>query len=77
MHAGESYPGSGLSVEITIIKAQKPMSVTLNGKPNTARQNRYSGEFGEGTRLAMSKTISAPDLSSLKPGSGATEGALD
>ena len=26
-----------------------------------------------GTRLAMSKTISAPDSSSLKPGSGATE----
>ena len=33
--------------------------------------------FGEGTRLAMPKTISAPDSSSLKPGSGATEGVLD
>ena len=33
--------------------------------------------FGEGTRLAMPKTICAPDSSSLKPGSGATEGVLD
>ena len=29
------------------------------------------------TRLAMPKTICAPDSSSLKPGSGATEGVLD
>ena len=29
------------------------------------------------TRLAMPKTIYAPDSSSLKPGSGATEGVLD
>ena len=35
------------------------------------------GVFGEGTRLAMPKTICAPDSSSLKPGSGATEGVLD
>ena len=33
--------------------------------------------FGGGTRLAMSKTICAPDSSSLKPGSGATEGVLN
>ena len=33
--------------------------------------------FGGGTRLAMPKTIYAPDSSSLKPGSGATEGILD
>ena len=33
--------------------------------------------FGGGTRLAMPKTIHAPDSSSLKPGSGATEGVLD
>ena len=33
--------------------------------------------FGGGTRLAMPKTICAPDTSSLKPGSGATEGILD
>ena len=33
--------------------------------------------FGGGTRLAMPKTICASDWSSLKPGSGATEGVLD
>ena len=32
---------------------------------------------GGGTRLAMSKTTCAPDSSSLKPGSGATEGVPD
>ena len=37
----------------------------------------YLGVFGEGTHLAMPKTICAPDSSSLKPGSGATEGVLD
>ena len=37
----------------------------------------FYGVFGGGTRLAMSKTICAPDSSSLKPGSGATEGVLD
>src|SRR3954470_16312283 len=33
-------------------------------------------KLGGGTRLAMPKTICAPDSSSLKPGSGATEGVL-
>ena len=33
----------------------------------------FYGVFGEGTRLAMPKTICTPDSSSLKPGSGATE----
>ena len=37
----------------------------------------HLGVFGDGTRLAMPKTIYAPDSSSLKPGSGATEGVLD
>ena len=37
----------------------------------------YFEVFGEGTRLAMPKTICAPDSSSLKPGLGATEGVLD
>ena len=37
----------------------------------------FYGVFGGGTRLAMLKTICAPDSSSLKPGSGATEGVLD
>ena len=35
------------------------------------------GVFGGGTRLAMSRTIYAPDTSSLKPGSRATEGVPD
>ena len=33
--------------------------------------------FGGETLLAMPKTICAQDSSSLKPGSGATEGVLD
>ena len=37
---------------------------------------RLLEELGGGTRPAMPKTILAPD-SSLKPGSGATEGVLD
>ena len=37
----------------------------------------FHEEFGGGTRLAMPKTIYAPDSSSLKPGSGATEGVQD
>ena len=37
----------------------------------------FYGVFGGGTRLAMSKTICAPDSSLLKPGSRATEGVLD
>ena len=37
----------------------------------------YFEVFGDGTCLAMPKTIYAPDSSSLKPGSGATEGVLD
>ena len=37
----------------------------------------YLGVFGDGTRLAVPKTIYALDSSSLKPGSGATEGVLD
>ena len=37
----------------------------------------YLGVFGDGTRLAMPKTICAPDSSSLKPVSGATGGVLD
>ena len=37
----------------------------------------FYGLFGGGTRLATPKTIYAPDSSSLKPGSGATEGVPD
>ena len=39
--------------------------------------NIFYEVFGGGTRLAMPKTICAPDSSSLKPGSEATEGVLD
>ena len=39
--------------------------------------NIFYEVFGGGTRLAMPKTTCAPDSSSLKPGSGATEGVLD
>ena len=37
----------------------------------------YFEVFGEGTRLAMPKTICALDSSSFKLGSGTTEGVLD
>ena len=37
----------------------------------------YSRVRRKGTRLAMPKTIYASDSSSLKPGSGATEGVPD
>ena len=37
----------------------------------------FYGVFGEGSRLAMPKTIYVLDSSSLKPGSGATQGVLD
>ena len=37
----------------------------------------YLGVFGDGTHLAIPKTIYAPDSLSLKHGSGATEGVLD
>ena len=60
-------------MEAEAIKVQQPMNIILNGKLDTALYNRYFEEFGEGTRLAMPKTICAPDSSSLKPGSGATE----
>ena len=37
----------------------------------------FFGVFGDGTLLAMPKTICALDIMSLKPGLGATEGVLD
>ena len=47
-------------------------------EPDTILVSRiYLGVFGDGTRLAMPKTICVADSSSLKPGSGATEGVLD
>ena len=51
---------------------------TYFAEPNTILVFKiFYGVFGDGTRLAMPKTICAPDSSSLKPGSGATEGVLD
>ena len=46
-------------------------------EPDIVLVINYFEVFGGGTRLAMPKTICAPDTSSLKPGSGATEGVLD
>ena len=64
-------------VEAEIMKVQKPMSLTLNEKPDIALSVWYSEVIGEGTRIAMPKTICASDNSSLKPGSGAAEGVQD
>ena len=51
---------------------------TYFAKPDTTLVfNIFYGIFGGGTRLAMPKTTCALDSSSLKPGSGATEGVLD
>ena len=64
-------------MEAEAMEAQKPKGVTLNEKPSITLQDRWFEVFGGGTRLAMPKTIYAPDSSSWKPGSGATEGVLD
>ena len=51
---------------------------TCFAEPHTALVFKiFYGVFEGGTRLAIPKTICAPDSSSLKPGSGATEGVLD
>ena len=63
-------------VETAIIEAQKPRSATLMGSRTLLITTGTQG-FWRRTRLAMPKTIYAPDSSSLKPGSGATEGVLD
>ena len=47
-------------------------------RPDTAKVFEvYFGVFGDGTRPAVLKINYEPDSSSLKPGSGATEGVLD
>ena len=46
-------------------------------EPDIVLEINYFEVFGGGTRLAMPKTICAPDTSSLKTGSGATEGVMD
>ena len=58
-------------------EAQKPKGMNLNEKPSITLRVRCFEVFGGGTRLEMSKTICAPDTSSLKTGSGATKGVLD
>ena len=63
-------------VEIAIIEAQKPRSTTLMGS-RTLLVTKGTQGFWRRTHLAMPKTICVPDSSSLKPGSGATEGVLD
>ena len=57
--------------------AQKPKGVASKHKPSTAFRGRDSEVIGGGARLAMPKAISASGTSSLKPGSGATEGVLE
>ena len=64
-------------VEAEAVEAQKLIGTTLNGKPSMTLQIRRFEVFRGRTRLAMPNTIGAPDTSSLKPGSGATEGVLD
>ena len=64
-------------MEAEAMEAQKPKGVILNEKPSITLRDRCFEVFGGGTRLAMRKTICAPDTSSLKPSSGATEGVLD
>ena len=64
-------------VEARTIEVWKSRNLTLNWKSDTALYYRYFEEFGEGTLLAMSKTINEPNTSSLKTGSGATERVLD
>ena len=64
-------------MEAEATEAQKPKGMTLNEKSSITLRDRCFEVFGGGTCLAMLKTIYAPDTSSLKPGSGATEGVLD
>ena len=63
-------------VETAIIKAQKPRSATLMRSRTLLVATILSGIWRR-TRLVMPKIICALDSSSLKPGSGATEGVLD
>ena len=53
------------------------VELILQSRTLSLCSNIFYEVFGGGTRLAMPKTICAPDSSSLKPGSGATEGVLD
>ena len=63
-------------VETAIIKAQKPRSATLM-RSRTLLVATILWRIWRRTRLAMPKTICVTDSSSLKLGSGATEGVPD
>ena len=63
-------------VETAIIKAQKLRSATLM-RSRTLLVTTILWRIWRRTRLVMPKTICTLDSSSLKPGSGATEGVLD
>ena len=52
-------------------------AVYVTGLDTFNTSEDYLGVRKKGTRLAMPKTIYAPASSSLKSGSGATEGVLD
>ena len=58
-------------------EAREPKGMTLDEKPNITLLVRCFEVFRGGTRLSMPKTICSRDTSSLKSGSGATEGVLD
>ena len=53
------------------------VELILQSRTISLCSNIFYEVFGGGTRLAMPKTTCAPDSSSLKPGSGGTEGVLD
>ena len=61
----------------SIIFSLRLCVVRITGPDTIVTSEDYLGVWKKGTRLAMPKTICAPDSSSLKPGSGATEGVLD
>ena len=62
---------------LNIILFAAMCSAYLAGPDTFSVFDDYFEVFRGGTRLAMPKTICAPDSSSLKPGSGATERVLD
>ena len=53
------------------------VELILQSRTLSLCSNIFYEVFGGGTRLAMPKTICELDSSSLKSGSGATEGVLD
>ena len=64
-------------IDANIILSMKECGTYFAEPDTTLVFNIFYEIFGGGTRLAMPETTCAPDSSSLKPGSGATEGVLD